>query len=184
MLILNGVTWLPSSALHKFSLLSASCATLAQSTFFMEPENGRARVFEQWGDDDNTIQMAIETCPVDCIYYVPYEELVQLEVSRRDQSINVLAGLVSRAERGAGSGVTTSLSARSFGNKVYTDAPKISGNAGTRCNNCPSNGCRACPMYGIGQNPVFEAKEKLRLQKAARRQLEEERRRDNKIADL
>ena len=56
-----------------------NCAMIAQSTFFMEPEHGRARVFEQWGDDDETIQVAIETCPVDCIHYVPYEELKSLE---------------------------------------------------------------------------------------------------------
>jgi len=74
---------------------------IAQSTFFMEPENGRARVFEQWGDDETTIEIAMETCPVDCIHYVTYPDLVQLEIQRREQYINVLAGLVSRAERGA-----------------------------------------------------------------------------------
>lgn len=42
-----------------------NCATIAQSTFFMESEHGRARVFSQWGDDDETIQIAIETCPVE-----------------------------------------------------------------------------------------------------------------------
>ncbi len=41
---------------------------VAQSTFFMEPEHGRARVFQQWGDDEETVQIAIETCPVDCIH--------------------------------------------------------------------------------------------------------------------
>lgn len=37
-----------------------NCAMIAQSTFFMEAEHGRARVFQQWGDDDETIQIAIE----------------------------------------------------------------------------------------------------------------------------
>ena len=138
---------------------------IAQSTFFMEEENGRARVFEQWGDDENTVQIAMETCPVDCIHYVPYDNLVQLEVQRRDQYINVLAGLVSRAERGAGSGLMAT-TPRSFGSKVFTDAPTIRGS------------------YSIGQNTDFEAKEKQRLLKAARRRLEKERRRDNKIVDL
>lgn len=44
------------------------CAMTAQSTFFMHSEHGRARVFQQWGDTDETIQIAIETCPVDCIH--------------------------------------------------------------------------------------------------------------------
>jgi ferredoxin len=34
---------------------------IAQSTFFMDDEHGRARVFQQWGDDDETVQIAIET---------------------------------------------------------------------------------------------------------------------------
>lgn len=38
-----------------------NCAMVAQSTFFMDDEHGRARVFQQWGDDDETIQIAIET---------------------------------------------------------------------------------------------------------------------------
>jgi ferredoxin len=38
-----------------------NCAMIAQSTFFMDDEHGRARVFNQWGDDDETIQIAIET---------------------------------------------------------------------------------------------------------------------------
>ena len=42
-----------------------NCAMIAQSTFFMHAEQGRARVFQQWGDTDETIQIAIETCPVD-----------------------------------------------------------------------------------------------------------------------
>jgi ferredoxin len=47
-----------------------NCATIAQSTFFMNDEHGRARVYEQWGDDEETIQIAIDTCPVNCIHYV------------------------------------------------------------------------------------------------------------------
>jgi len=31
------------------------CSTVATSTFFMEQEMGRARVFQQWGDDDETV---------------------------------------------------------------------------------------------------------------------------------
>ena len=38
-----------------------NCAMVAQSTFFMDDEHGRARVFNQWGDTDEMIQIAIET---------------------------------------------------------------------------------------------------------------------------
>jgi ferredoxin len=30
----------------------------------MEDYMGRARVFQQWGDDQETVEIAIETCPV------------------------------------------------------------------------------------------------------------------------
>jgi hypothetical protein len=35
---------------------------IAQSTFL---------IFQRWGDDDETVQIAIESCPVDCIHYMP-----------------------------------------------------------------------------------------------------------------
>jgi ferredoxin len=151
---------------------------VAQSTFFMNDEHGRARVFQQWGDDDETIQIAIETCPVDCIHYVPFDELVKLEIDRRNQNINPKGRLVSQAENG------NSLSHRAGGPNMFTAPQKISGNMGSRCNNCPSRGCRDCPMFGVGKNPEFERKEKERLQKRERRRLQQLREEQRKTADL
>ena len=123
-----------------------NCAMVAQSTFFMEQEHGRARVFQQWGDDEETVQIAIETCPVDCIHYVPYDELVRLEMERRDQNINFKARLVSQAE-GGGVSVRSGVG--------FTGPQQISGNMKPRCNNCPSKGCRNCPSKfpSISNNP-------------------------------
>lgn len=143
-----------------------NCATTAPSTFFMEDYLGRARVFQQWGDDDETIKIAIETCPVDCIHYVPFEELVSLEIQRRDQNINFKARLVNQGEYGGGDGHRVG-----GGSTKFTSAPKISGNMGARCNNCPTRGCATCPMYGVGNNPEFKRKEE------ARKRRNEERRR-------
>lgn len=143
-----------------------NCATIAQSTFFMESEHGRARVFSQWGDDDETIQTAIMTCPVDCIHYVPYDELKRLEIERRDQNINFKARLVNQGEFQASVVSQT----RYGGSKSFSNQQQISGNMGSRCNNCPTRGCANCPMYGVGKNPEFQKKEaarKERLQKAA-----------------
>jgi ferredoxin len=152
-----------------------NCAMIAQSTFFMHNEHGRARVFQQWGDDDETIQVAIETCPVDCIHYVPYEELVRLEVERRDQNINF------KARFGGEGGV---MSHRVGGPITFTPPQRISGNMGSRCNNCPSRGCKDCPMYGVGKNPVFEAKELERKQRMAKRKLRAQRENEQKQVDL
>ena len=55
------------------------CSSVATNTFAMEPEQGRARAFRQDGDSDELIQEAIDTCPVDCIYWVSFEELIKLE---------------------------------------------------------------------------------------------------------
>ena len=150
-----------------------NCAMVAQSTFFMESGLGRARVFNQWGDDDETIQIAIETCPVDCIHYVPYEELVRLEIERRDQNINFKARLVNQQEYGGNSIVGG-----------FTAPQKISGNMGSRCNNCPSRGCKNCPMYGVGKNPYFEQKEKERKEKAARRRMKKRMEDSDRTAEL
>lgn len=154
------------------------CAGVAQSTFFMEPYLGRARVFQQWGDDDETIQIAIETCPVDCIHYVPYDELVSLEIERRDQNINFKARLVNQGEYGGGTSQNVGTSV------TFTGPQKISGNMGSRCNNCPSRGCADCPMYGVGKNPYFEAKEKARKEKMARRKLKAQMEDANRSAEL
>lgn len=127
------------------------CAGVAPSTFFMEDAHGRARVFRQQGDADETIAEAIATCPVNCIHYVPFAELAKLETRRRGQVINNAGRLVSQAE---GKGVGTShLVSGPLGR--YAAMARISGNAKIRCGNCPSNGCADCPMYGAGENPVF-----------------------------
>ena len=157
-----------------------NCAMIAQSTFFMEAEHGRARVYQQWGDDDETIQVAIETCPVDCIHYVPYDELKSLEIQRRDQNINFKARLVNQGEYQASSSIT----AKYGGSKAFTEAQTISGNLGARCNNCPSRGCANCPMYGVGKNPEYQKKEEMRKERLQKAAIKQRRESEEKRADL
>ena len=187
-----------------------NCAMIAQSTFFMEGEHGRARVFNQWGgemyysvlhfdyliyshlihsihsklankifksDDDETIEVAIQTCPVDCIHYVPYDELKRLEIERRKQNINFKARLVSQGE-------SSSSQAKYGGGALYTDQQIISGNMGSRCNNCPSRGCNNCPMFGVGLNPEFQKKEEKRKERLARAEMKKKMESQNKRAEL
>jgi len=154
-----------------------NCAMIAQSTFFMEGEHGRARVFQQWGDDDETIEVAIQTCPVDCIHYVPYDELKRLEIERRKQNINFKARLVNQSEN-------TASQAKYGGGSLYTDQQIISGNMGSRCANCPSRGCKNCPMFGVGLNPEFQKKEERRTTKLAKKKMQKEMESKNKRAEL
>ncbi len=73
------------------------CAHVARNTFYIEPDRGRSRVFNQDGDSEDAIQEAIETCPVDCIHWVNYTELEQLEEERRDQVIPIAGFPVASA---------------------------------------------------------------------------------------
>ncbi len=66
------------------------CAHVARNTFYIEPEHGRSRVVRQDGDSEEIIQEAIDTCPVDCIHWVDYTELKNLEEERRYQIVKSL----------------------------------------------------------------------------------------------
>jgi ferredoxin len=63
------------------------CAHVARNTFYIEPDYGRSRVVRQDGDAEEVIQEAIDTCPVDCIHWVDYTELKQLEEERQYQVV-------------------------------------------------------------------------------------------------
>lgn len=73
------------------------CAHVAHNTFYIEPDYGRSRVVRQDGDSHDLIQEAIDTCPVDCIHWIPYAELKQLEIERRYQVIPVAGFPVDQA---------------------------------------------------------------------------------------
>ncbi len=63
------------------------CAHVAGHTFVVEEAWGRSRAIRQDGDSTETIQEAIDTCPVDCIHWVRYEELPALEEQCRSQEL-------------------------------------------------------------------------------------------------
>ena len=63
------------------------CAHVACNTFLVEPTWGRSRAIRQDGDSTDRIQEAIDTCPVDCIHWVAYEQLPQLEAQLEQQEI-------------------------------------------------------------------------------------------------
>jgi ferredoxin len=73
------------------------CAHVARNTFFIEPENGRSRVVRQDGDLEDTVQEAIDTCPVNCIHWVDYSELKKLEREREFQEIPIAGFPIDRA---------------------------------------------------------------------------------------
>jgi ferredoxin len=74
------------------------CAHVATNTFMVEPSWGRSRAIRQDGDSTERIQEAIDTCPVDCIHWVAYEQLPELEAQLAEQEIQPL-GLPSPSRR-------------------------------------------------------------------------------------
>ncbi|WP_414528609.1 ferredoxin [Nodularia chucula] len=73
------------------------CAHVARNTFYIEPDYGRSRVIRQDGDGEEVIQEAIDTCPVDCIHWVDYTELKNLEEERKYQAIPIAGYPVEKA---------------------------------------------------------------------------------------
>jgi ferredoxin len=66
------------------------CAHVASNTFVVEENWGRSRAIRQDGDTTERIQEAIDTCPVDCIHWVAYEELPLLAEQLAQQDIHPL----------------------------------------------------------------------------------------------
>ena len=52
------------------------CAHVATNTFLMDQESGKCRAIRQDGDSTMVINEAIDTCPVDCIHWISFEELI------------------------------------------------------------------------------------------------------------
>ena len=61
---------------------------VASNTFVMIPETGRCRAIQQNGDSMERMQEAIDTCPVDCIHWVDFSELEELNKLQLDTAKN------------------------------------------------------------------------------------------------
>ena len=64
------------------------CAHVACNTFVIVPETGRCRAIRQDGNTAERIQEAIDTCPVDCIHWVDFHELTELQERQLDSAQN------------------------------------------------------------------------------------------------
>ena len=82
-----------------------SCVLHAPGTFEMVDDfnAGRARCTRQWGDDEETMQIAIELCPVDCIYWVKRQQLALLEYAMKGCKREDIAIMARRRSGNMGS---------------------------------------------------------------------------------
>ena len=110
---------------------------------------------------------AIETCPVDCIHYMPFDDLIAQELARDANGgpiINFKARLVGSEGFLYGGD----------GRAGLQEAPALAGDSGMRCGNCPSLGCYKCPMFPVGESPYYVKKRmaidhKRKLKKAKKK---------------
>ncbi|KZV28279.1 hypothetical protein F511_28257 [Dorcoceras hygrometricum] len=66
-----------------------NCANVCSSVFTIEEDFGRARVYNQCGINES-VQQAVESCPVDCIHWTSAAQLSLLEDEmRRVERVNV-----------------------------------------------------------------------------------------------
>ena len=75
------------------------CANAATNTFVLEPYLGRSRAIRQDGDSKEIIQEAIDTCPVDCIHWVAFEELDSLKAQLDEEDLQPLGKLPKISRR-------------------------------------------------------------------------------------
>ncbi len=75
------------------------CAHVATNTFVIERSLGRSRAFRQDGDSTARIQEAIDTCPVNCIHWVPFENLENLRAQLDAMDLQDLGKLPKPSKR-------------------------------------------------------------------------------------
>ena len=69
------------------------CVHVANNTFVVDEDLGRARVIRQNGDTLETVQEAMDTCPVDCMHWVEFEDLERLDASLNREMFQSLGKL-------------------------------------------------------------------------------------------
>ena len=74
------------------------CVHVANNTFIVDEDYGRSRAIRQDGDNLETVQEAIDTCPVDCIHWVKFEDLDDLE-SNLDRDMFQSLGKLPRVNK-------------------------------------------------------------------------------------
>jgi len=70
-----------------------NCCDIAPKTFCIDADNGRARVYAQWGDTEEYLDYALAACPVDCIAWVERSDLSYLEYCMADHMYAHSGGL-------------------------------------------------------------------------------------------
>ena len=75
------------------------CAHVATNTFVIEQYLGRSRAIRQDGDSTELIQEAIATCPVNCIHWVPFEQLDDLRAQLDQMDLQDLGKLPQVSRR-------------------------------------------------------------------------------------
>lgn len=137
------------------------CVLAAPASFHMTDYDGRARTFAQRSSPD--VAAAVASCPVDCMHYVSFRELKELETARdhgdgrddhRHFGQSPTRGYIAKTPLHV-SGRDSDANHRSswyhyLRNKCYSSSK------------CPQAGCFDCPLYRSDpySNPYFQQRQK------------------------
>jgi len=130
------------------------CETICPSSFLML-DDGRARTFQQ--QNGNDVKSAIESCPVNCMHRVSFDELKQLETVR---------------DHGDGRSDHRYLGKHTAENIIPLHVAGMDSDRNRKSSwyhyvkqkcymskDCPKKGCYACPNYSnAGDNPYWKQK--------------------------
>lgn len=132
------------------------CALAAPGSFEILSYDGRARTFTQ-RPKSLDIVAAVATCPVDCMHFVSYDELKELEIAR-----DVGDGRQDHKHFGTSD-------ARGYVERKPLHVQRRESDANHRsswyhylkdkcCKSlaCPQRGCFDCPSFKLGTNPYFK----------------------------
>jgi ferredoxin len=133
-----------------------NCALAAPASFEILGYDGRARTFSQRPKSQDIVS-AVSTCPVDCMHYVSYEELKELETARDDGDgredhrhfgVSEARGYVERKPLHVQRRESDANHRSSWYHYLKDKCCKSAA--------CPERGCFDCPAYKSGSNPFFQ----------------------------
>mmetsp|Transcript_18726 Transcript_18726/g.38973 ORF Transcript_18726/g.38973 Transcript_18726/m.38973 type:complete len:470 (-) Transcript_18726:8-1417(-) len=132
------------------------CAHAAPQSFKMLESTGRARAYSQSRDQKGDIAAAVNSCPVDCIKAVSFDELKLFEDARENGHSRHMDGLNN------GNGTPIHVAGMTSDNNHRSSWYHTLKQSCLMTDSCPRRGCYDCPHYTEkGANPFFKAKQQI-----------------------
>lgn len=114
-------------------------------------DTGRARTFHQSNAED--VKSAVLTCPVNCMKFMSFQELKELEVVRDSGGDEDSSRRTMRHTPLYVAGIDSDANHKDSWYHILKQKCSTS-------SNCPQKGCYDCPKYSTaGENPYFKERQ-------------------------